>query len=214
MGKMGLAGVSLVAAVPGGLLFALLLMGAISNLGTMPTIMKAVAILVMVIGLAMALFPLYLLVWYRGSRVVLANDKKPALAAAAIGAAGGGALGEDFLEDLNPSSDEILADQREDDVYGETGSFDSTADLGALDEFDENASHEFEAVGEMDSTTDLSSLDIETGDPLETTEFTGDDLLEFAEAEESGSEHDLLASDGLQDEFDFEFFDDDEEKKS
>jgi len=226
VGKLGLAGVSLAAAVPGGILFVLLLLAAISHLGQMPMAMKAIAILVMLIGLAMMLFPLYLLIWYRSSLVVLPKDKPtPALAVAggATAGAGAGALNESFLDDFNASTDDLLADRREEEVFGDE--FASSTEIATFDEYSDEGTQEFSgdlgvADDEFpaDSSTELSTVEFTMENESEEFDLADDELLpSFTDDDEevdNGSETELLAGGGLDDDFDFEFFDDDEEKKS
>lgn len=76
MGKMGLAGASLIAAIPGGILFYLMLMAALHNLESMPSVLKAAAITLLVVSLTVAVFPFYILIWYGGKGVKIGKEKK------------------------------------------------------------------------------------------------------------------------------------------
>lgn len=64
MSKSQLVSSSLVAAIPGGFLLYLMLMAVLNNLSTMPTMLKAASITLLVMAGVLVIFPLYLLVFF------------------------------------------------------------------------------------------------------------------------------------------------------
>jgi len=108
VGKKSLAGTSLVAAIPGAVLAYLMLMAVLSSFEPMPAILKVAAILVLVVGATMALFPAYVLIWYGGS-------SSKAAAAAPVGEDQGPAAEAGFVDDV---IDEIEGGEEVSEVEG------------------------------------------------------------------------------------------------
>lgn len=223
MGKIGLASVSLISAIPGGILSFLLVLAVMNHLAGMPTAMKGAAIVVLLVAALMTLFPLYLLILYRGRKVVLAKDKPSAFAPVAA-AVGGGALAEEFLDDFNPSADDIMADQREEEVFGDSGQFLSSSELSTIDDYSDDQTQEFSG----DLETGLEDFGAHSSAEMGTVEFSmeedeekpsdlSDDFLSIVDdeigADNNGSEAELLTGGGFDDDFNFELFDDEDEKK-
>ena len=75
MNKMNLVVTSLVAAVPGAFLLYLLLMAVLGSFDRMPMVLKITAIVALVMAGVVALFPLYLQIWY-GGRTTARSAKK------------------------------------------------------------------------------------------------------------------------------------------
>jgi hypothetical protein len=237
VGKLGLTAVSLAAAIPGGILTFLMLMALLNSLEKMPTILKAAALMLLVVGAAMALFPAYLLIWYRGSRVVLARDKKTAagtdemLGDDAAESPEDEGLRDSFLEGFSPDGG-ALDEENEiaDDEFAPPG---EEMEGFAEEEFPENEDFSVEDTV-MTSEMDVHGLDDdfeETAEQFSTD--LGDDSLPTAEldifeaeedfdslsdeplpAEEFESDDDLLGGAQLDEDFEFEPFEDDDEEKS
>jgi hypothetical protein len=239
VGKLGLTAVSLAAAIPGGILTFLMLMALLNSLEKMPMMLKVTALLLLLIGAFMALFPAYLLIWYRGSRVVLARDKKKgAKASQALGdeaeAVEEPGLRDSFLEGFTPEGgtafDEAdeLADEEfgmpatdledlPDDEFAEPGEF-SDEDHLQTSEMDVGGNAAFDDFGEdteqfssplSDDALPTAELDIfENEDEFDAL---SDDALP---AEEFESDDDLLGGAPLDEDFEFEPFDDDDDEKA
>lgn len=170
MGKMGLAGTSLIAAIPGGILFYILLMAVLKGLEPMPMTLKVTAMLLLLISLVMALFPAYLLIWFRRDKVVLAK------------AGGTAALGnpnaEAFAEDL-------VGQEFVDEDHAEPS--DVWADSGEIGEDTDMLSGEFPAIDE-DLSEDVSA-EVVDDDSFPAAEFeVNHDLHETLQTEEDFSQ--------------------------
>jgi hypothetical protein len=164
---MGLAGMSLGAAIPGAVCFAVLLMAVLKSLEPMPTILKVTAIMTLLVALMMTLFPLYILIWYRSSRVVLPKaGKGKGAAAAAVGGAAGAALSEGELPVEEEALNESFMESFGDGLATQAGGDDALSE-----EFDEFAE-------------ELSSSEVEAVDSGELEEHSGDEDFEFEEFEE------------------------------
>ncbi len=221
MGKMSLTGASLAASIPAGILVYVLLMAVINNLNDMPTLLKGVVLVALAVALAVALFSLYLLIWYRSSYVVVPRDKtkaaaEPVLAAAAVG---GGELADSFLDEFGHSDSEFEADRREEEAFGGSDEFATVDD----DSFEEGG---FDAEQTVELNQDLSEDDFLEefggGDSNATLEFETDESLIEAEVDEFSAtlpvpgeddDSDLLAGEAIDDDFNFELFEDDEDDK-
>jgi len=194
VGKLGLAGTSLTAAIPGGILFYLLLMVVLEKLGTpIPMVMKVAILMLLGLSLVMALFPAYLLIWFRRHRPQRA--KSPVAAA--------GIAGADLLAD----------DELPEDLVGQEFAEDDELQAPLESSWDEDS-------GEVGEVTDSIAVDeVLTGseedhleeDHLETVEFEADEQLFMAdefENDEFGNtipDADLSgeAREEAEDEFDF-----------
>jgi hypothetical protein len=120
---MGLAGASLVAAIPGGILFCLMLVAVLFNLMPMPTMLKVASLLLLVVSAAMMLLPAYVLVWYRPAGVATIGQ------AAAVESTSAMAAG--FIHAPEESAEESPAEV---ESLGEEL---TEADVSAADEFEE-----------------------------------------------------------------------------
>ncbi|SFI79793.1 hypothetical protein SAMN05421753_112141 [Planctomicrobium piriforme] len=246
---MGLAGASLAAAVPGGILFVIILLAVLNSLAAMPMVLKAASLFVLVIALTMMVFPLYVLIWYRGSRVVLAKDRQmkheqmdvdnpPSGTASEFVPAAAG-LNDSFLEGFGPGEEEEPTDDLEelgDDEFQATAEFDSHENLDQADDFGEPSElseDEFGATAEFDSHESLDQpdefgatfMDMSEGSSadMQTAEFSSDEHLETGEfsdedfmATELGGldaeeDEQPAAESGVESDFDFELFEDDDE---
>jgi len=157
VGKMSLAGTSLVAAIPGGVLAYLMLMAVLNHLDPMPTILKVSAISLLVVSGAVALFPFFILIYGPKSPEAAAKakskqDEKSAQSAAAAA----------------PGGDEAFAEAAE--AEGEAESFASEEGFEG-EEFEAADDEVFEADGFSD-----------TEDEMEAGEY--DDEFEFDEFED------------------------------
>lgn len=192
MGKLGLAGSSLAAALPGAGLFYLLLMGFLGGVNGMPMPMQVAIGLLMLISLVMVLFPLYILIMFRRDKVVLAKPKGAAPAVAAAGTA----EDEVFTEDLDAGVVEESWDSPED-------SFE--ADDGLL---------EAEAVDADDLGETLDFNDPESGVTNEDV-FQTEEIDEFGQTmmqdiNEGAAREEFDAPPTFDDEFSFDDFEDDD----
>lgn len=119
VGKVGLAGLSLTAAIPGALLCFLMVQAALSSISEMPPVLMVAVLLALVISLMMALMPLYALLWYRPAGYVPAARKEKPVKEKA-GKAAAAAAAAPVVEEL---AAEEIADDEEliDDVFEEHG---------------------------------------------------------------------------------------------
>ena len=170
MGKLSLAGTSLVAAIPGGVLAYLMLMAVLNNLESMPTILKVSTISLLVVAGLITLFPFFILVYGPKS----ANAEKPAkkepksTQTMPTSATGIGDEGEVLIDDEDTDSD-----------FG--GQFDGDADSGfdgdGFDEEEENEGFELDDdemfAGSLDETE--GEMDASYDDEFEFDEFDDDD---------------------------------------
>lgn len=191
MGKLGLAGSSLAAALPGAGLFYLLLMGFLGGVNGMPMPMQVAIGLLMLICLIMVLFPLYILIMFRRDKVVLANAKgaAPAVAAAAMGDA------EVFTDELAEETPEESWDAHE-------------------DSFEADELLEAEAVEADDLGETLDFNDPESGVSDEDV-FQTEEIDEFAQTmmqdiDDDAAHEEFDAPPTFDDEFNFDDFEDDD----
>lgn len=143
MGKMGLAGTSLVAAIPGGVLAYLMLMAVLNHLDPMPTILKVSAISLLVVAGAITLFPLFILIYGPKSPESTAKakakpDEKSSAAAApaeqeSFESADEPAFEEESFEEAESFDDAEMAD---DDAF-EADGFTETEDEVDAGDYDE-----------------------------------------------------------------------------
>lgn len=164
MGKTSLAGTSLVAAIPGGILAYLMLMSVLNSFEPMPMLLKVAAILALVTAAALALFPAYVLIWYGGRGG--ASRKTAATETAAP----------------PPADEQSLAETQA--FVGED------LEEAPVEEFE---SGEFEAADEFEAAEDLEEFESEAED------FEADELS-------------AVGGEDFEDEFEFEEFEDDEDK--
>lgn len=238
MGKLGLAGTSMASAIPGGVLFYVLLMAVVNHFERMPTMLKASTLLMLTISLVMALFPLYILIMFRRDKVVLA---KKATAGAGIAAAGAG--NEVFTDDLvdegqledphSEAADEWTAEEDVEEMSASaeefehsdldenqfpTAEFDVDEQVAGADEFgqtvqDFSQSDDediFSASGDLED--DLISGD---EDSRQTMEFNAADNDEFGQtmpAFGGDQQEDFTVADDFDDEFTFDDFGDDDDQ--
>lgn len=206
MGKMGLAGASLAAAIPGGALFFVLLMAVLSNLAPMPMIMKITVLLLLLISLIMTIFPGYILVWHRGSRVTVTRQQPDAVDYSGVPdsenvVAGDAGLRDSFLEGFGPDEQELPDDELGDVAFEQEDAFQADE---ALDE-----AEVFESASD-DSLVGVDTMDLfEYDDP----ESHSHDTLEISQ-EDFDADEPLAAGGPAEEDFDFELFDEDEEQKS
>jgi hypothetical protein len=76
--KMNLAGTSLVAALPASFLVYVMLMAVMNSMDVMPTMMKVAAIMLLTVAVVMVIFPLWVLVYYKGETSEAADASQPA----------------------------------------------------------------------------------------------------------------------------------------
>lgn len=76
MGKVGLAGMSLIAAIPGAILCLLMVQAALGNISDMPTFLMIATLLTLGLSAIVALLPLYAVLFYRPAGYV-AKPKAP-----------------------------------------------------------------------------------------------------------------------------------------
>jgi Protein of unknown function (DUF2029). len=213
VGKLGLAGSSLAAALPGAGLFYLLLMGFLGGVNGMPMPMQVALGLLMLISLLMVLFPLYILIMFRRDKVVLANSKA---AAPAVAAAGTG--------DAEVFTDESLTEGTGEEIW-ETpeDSFEGTED------FVEAEAVDLDVEDHLDTFPNAAGADEDLAETLEFTEAGNDvsdeDIFQTEEIDEFGK---TMIEDGgdnlpheefdapptFDDEFHFEDFEDDDPDKT
>lgn len=138
MNKTSLAGTSLVAAIPAGILGYLTLMAVLNSMDVMPTTMKVVAILMLLMAAIVLLLPLWIMIYYRGKK---AGDATASKGDAATSAVSTSAADEDIqgsFDDENLLADEDL-DFAEDADFAENDEF-AGDDL----EFESDDEFEFE----------------------------------------------------------------------
>lgn len=164
MSKWGLAGTSLAAAIPGGILFFMLLMAVLNSFEPMPMILKVVSIASLIVALTMGLFPLYALIY--GPSSAGAPPKKRGTPAGedddvpAVGGDDDEAL-EDVAETTEFSDAEVEA--FEDEEFGE--------EFG--DDFDDEFESEEASADDFDAFDD--ELEGDFDDEFEFEEFDEDD---------------------------------------
>jgi len=189
VGKLGLAGTSLAAAIPGGILFYILLMAVLEKLGTpIPMVMKVAILMLLGLSLVMALFPAYILIWFRRRRPQLAKSQ----------AAATGAAGTDLLEDEDLPEDLVGQEFAEDDELE-----------ASLESWSEDSGEVGEVTDSMSVDEALAAADEDhlEEDHLETVEFEADEQLfmvdEFESDEFGSTVPDADLSGQADDEFDF-----------
>jgi len=199
---MNLAGTSLIAAVPGGILFYILLMGFLGGTSTgstsMPMSLKIAAIIAMLVSLIAVLFPPYFLVFFGRPR------KKAAVAAGA--AVGAGAPLEDLADSNFP--EESPEDWDDSKNFGNDTSAFTGEDLGDDDTLENFTPEEDE--GSFASTADFN---VSAGEEaMETMEFEVEEVAEeeFNELSDDSLETNTSFDD---DDFSFDDFDEDDNKK-
>lgn len=146
VGKLSLAGTSLLAAIPGAMLTFIMLRAVLGAINNMPTPLMVASLVLLVVAAAMALFPAYLLIWYRsgGGAATAAAPRKSKGDAEATGAMAAGAVHDDESE----VSDEMMETfEPEDDLLGE---YETSDEIAADDSFeDEDVDFDDEFSGEM-----------------------------------------------------------------
>ena len=156
MSKWGLAGTSLAAAIPGGILFFMLLMAVLNSFEPMPMILKVVSIATLVMALTMGLFPLYAVIYGPSSAGAPSKKREtPTGDDEDIPTVGG----DDDEEMGEVAETTEFADEEVEDFENE----------GFGDEFDD----EFES--EEASADDFDSFDDDFDDEFEFEEFDEDD---------------------------------------
>ncbi|WP_437193521.1 hypothetical protein [Planctomicrobium sp. SH527] len=209
MGKLGLASASLVAAVPGVALFAILVLAMSNHMGAIPTAFQVVMGLVMLAALVAGLMPLYILVMYRGRNIP--SRKNAALATAGAGAVGGGAAAGSFGED------DQFGFGNDSEQFGETAEFQTDDHFEAEEDFDAGTATFETDEFESDSAGSFATEEFATGDALaESAQFGEDDFLDNMTSEfETNDDADPIEAGGggLDDDFNFELFDDEDDNK-
>ncbi|WP_437225143.1 hypothetical protein SH661x_003934 [Planctomicrobium sp. SH661] len=229
MGKLGLAGTSLAAAIPGAFLFYILLMAVLKSLEPMPITMKVAALLMLVIALVMALFPAYLLIWFRRDKVSLASQKGAAGAAALAGGADAEVFAEDLVgqefddaEDLAPADNWADSETIGDDTESADGGLPDLDDVEAVATVDEDSfpTAEFEVDDDLEASFGAEDkFDQPAGasdDSMQTMEFEAEEVDEFGQTlQEFGSaeEEEFNPAVDFDDEFTFDDFEDDDDMK-
>lgn len=208
MGKLGLAGASLVAAVPGVALFAILVMAMANHMGSIPTAFQVVMGLVMLAALIAGLMPLYVLVMYRGQNVP--SRKKAAVSAAGAGAVAGGAMAGSLADDQ-------FGYGNESEEFGETAEFQTDDHFEAEEDFENGTGSFGDDEFQPEATSNFATEEFQTGDDFaETAQFGADDFLDDMTSEfESNNDADPIEAGGagLDDDFNFELFDDEDDNK-
>ncbi len=129
---MNLAGTSLVAALPAGFLVYVMLMAVMNSMDVMPTMMKVVAIMLLTVAVVMVIFPLWVLVYYKGGKSEATDASQPVTDTSSIPS-------ESDADDLEGSFDEEAIDDGE---SGEVDDFDLSNDdddeFGDEFEFDDD----------------------------------------------------------------------------
>jgi len=220
VGKLGLAGTSLIAAIPGGILAYLLVMMLMGQPQGLPMMMTILAVTMLVICATLVLFPAYVLIWFRspGSVVMKGSHGKPA------------ATEEPLVEDL------VGGDFAGEEPDGMTEEWADSEEVGGITEglqlsAAREAAEESEAMEDLEMTEDLSEvpeeevfeeLEEETlefeDEPFETLEDepAEETLEEFSMLESEEAEEEFLPAGDLDDEFTFDDFnleDEEEDKK-
>ncbi|MCA9082109.1 MAG: hypothetical protein KDA58_16225 [Planctomycetaceae bacterium] len=163
--KPQLISTSFIAVIPGGYLFYLMLMAVLHNLASMPTILQAATISMIVVMVGVMIIPLWLLIFYgRGGAVAEAAEAASTKGqAAATAAAPPAKVKDDLVED------DAFADDVED--FDDAATFEA-ADDDLLDVEDD--------LGEAD---DLFEDAVADADESEEALFDADDEFEFEEFE-------------------------------
>lgn len=216
MGKLGLAGTSLIAAVPSGFLGYLLVLAVMNQtaMAAMPMPFKITLFSLLALCALLVLFPLYLVIWYRGIRSAVAVSR-PAKGAAAdehdteVGMVED-LVGSEFVDEEEPVEDwadsgevgEITESMRLDEVEEEGENFQATTADFTMD--DEMSFDEPSGSSQGDETLEFSST--------EEDDLFGETLDEFSAVE--SEEEEFTPAGDLDDEFSFDDFDlDDEDDK-
>ncbi len=158
--KPQLISTSMIAVIPGGYLFYLMLMAVLNNLATMPTVLQAASITMLLMTVVMLIFPLYLLIFFgRGS-------------AAAVATAGAATAGRGTA--TQPATATPEPDEGFDEVFEDEDFDGSSADIDEVfDEDDET----FEDADDDLFAGDSEAAEVDDGEVM----FEADDEFEFEE---------------------------------
>lgn len=144
---MNLAGTSLVAAIPAAFLGYLMLMAVINSMDAMPTMLKVMAILLLLVAAVMLLFPAYIMIYFSSGAASAKAPKTTPDETSALPS-------QDAAEDLSGEFDELDGDAETeaaedlDDEFGKDIEETSAFNFDESDEFASDDEFEFDEEDE------------------------------------------------------------------